>query len=65
MACRFLKHYAEILPHPFIRVHKSHIINIHCVTSYHKGLGGYVILNDKTEIDISANYKESFMRWFK
>lgn len=65
MACRFLKHYAEILPHPFIRVHKSHIININCVTSYHKGLGGYVLLNDKTEIDISPNYKESFLQWFK
>lgn len=65
MACRFLKHYAEILPYPFVRVHKSHIINIHCVKSYHKSLGGYVILNDKTEIDISANYKEEFLKYFK
>lgn len=65
MACRFLKHYAEILPFPFIRVHKSHIINIQCVKSYHKGLGGYVILNDNSEIDISANYKENFLQFFK
>lgn len=65
MACRFLKHYAEILPFPFIRVHKSHIINIHCVKSYHKGLGGYVLLNDNSEIDISQNYKENFMQFFK
>lgn len=65
MACRFLKHYAEILPYPFIRVHKSHIINLNWVKSYHKGLGGYVILNNNTEIDISANYKESFLKFFK
>jgi len=65
MACRFLKHYAEILPYPFVRVHKSHIINVHCVKSYHKSLGGYVVLNDKTEIDISANYKEEFLKYFK
>ena len=65
MACRFLKHYAEILPSPFVRVHKSHIINIQCVKSYHKSLGGYVVLNDNTEIDISANYKDAFLKFFK
>jgi two-component system LytT family response regulator len=65
MACRFLKHYDEILSYPFIRVHKSHIINIECVKSYHKNAGGYVVLNDKTEVDISANYKEDFLKHFK
>ena len=65
MACRFLKHYDEILSYPFIRVHKSHIINVECVKSYHKNAGGYVVLNDKTEVDISANYKENFLNYFK
>jgi two-component system, LytTR family, response regulator len=65
MACRFLKHYDEILSYPFIRVHKSHIINIECVKSYHKNAGGYVVLTDKTEVDISANYKENFLNYFK
>jgi two-component system LytT family response regulator len=65
MACRFLKHYDEILPYPFVRVHKSHIINIECVSSYHKNLGGYVVLTDRTEVDISPNYKESFLKHFK
>ncbi|CAN5906970.1 LytTR family DNA-binding domain-containing protein [soil metagenome] len=65
MACRFLKHYDEILPYPFIRVHKSHIINIEFVISYHKNTGGYVVLSDKTEVDISANYKEEFLKYFK
>ncbi len=65
MACRFLKHYDEILSYPFIRVHKSHIINVECVKSYHKNSGGYVVLSDKSEVDISANYKEEFLKYFK
>ena len=65
MACRFLKHYDEILAYPFIRVHKSHIINLECVKSYHKNAGGYVVLEDKTEVDISESYKEKFLEYFK
>lgn len=65
MVCRFLKHFNEILPYPFIRVHKSHIINIHSVISYHKNSGGYVVLEDNTEIEISPSYKEEFLKLFK
>lgn len=65
MACRFLKHYDELLSYPFVRVHKSHIINVECVKSYHKNDGGYVLLNDKSQVDISANYKEEFLSYFK
>jgi two-component system LytT family response regulator len=63
MACRFLKHFSEILPLPFIRVHKSHIINLNCVKSYNKG--GIITLNDATEIEISPTYKEDFLRNFR
>lgn len=65
MVCRFLKHFTEILPFPFIRVHKSHIININSVKSYHKGTGGYVTLIDGSEIEISPSYKEEFLKAFK
>jgi len=65
MVCRFLKHFSEILPYPFIRVHKSHIINSAYVKSYHKNSGGYVTLEDGTEIEISSSYKEEFLRLFK
>jgi two-component system LytT family response regulator len=63
MVCRFLKHFSEILPLPFIRVHKSHIINLNCVKSYNKG--GIITLNDATEIEVSPTYKEDFLRNFK
>lgn len=65
MVCRFLKHFTEILPLPFVRIHKSHIINIHFVKSYHKGAGGYVMLNDGTEVEVSAAYKEQFLIAFQ
>ncbi len=65
MACRFLKHYAEMLPYPFVRVHKSHVINLNCVKSYHKSMGGYVVLDDEKEIYISAGYKKEFLKHFK
>jgi two-component system LytT family response regulator len=63
MVCRFLKHFTEILPFPFIRVHKSHIINVNFVKAYNKG--GYVTLYDNTEIEVSATYKEAFLKNFK
>ncbi len=62
MVCRFLKYFTEVLPYPFIRVHKSHIVNINFVISYHKAAGGYVTMLDKSEIEISAAYKEDFLR---
>jgi len=65
MVCRFLKHFTEILPFPFIRVHKSHIININFVKSYHKGTGGYVTMIDESEVEISPSYKEEFLKAFK
>ncbi len=63
MVCRFLKHFAEILPHPFVRVHKSHIINSNCVKSYNKG--GTLTLNDGSEIEVSQTYKDDFLKGFK
>lgn len=65
MACRFLKHYQEILSSPFLRVHRSHIINLNYVQSYNKAMGGYVILEDKKEVYISANYKDEFLKVYK
>lgn len=65
MVCRFLKHFSEILPYPFIRVHKSHIINVNFIKSYHKAEGGYVLLEDKSEIEVSPAYKEEFLKIFK
>ncbi|MCD0464542.1 hypothetical protein [Flavobacterium sp. ENC] len=38
-------------------------MNMNCVKSYNKG--GFVTLNDGAEIEVSATYKEEFLRNFK
>lgn len=63
MVCRFLKHFENILPFPFIRVHKSHIINANFVKAYHKS--GYIILQDDSEVELSNSYKDAFLTVFK
>jgi two-component system LytT family response regulator len=65
MVCRLLKYFDEILPYPFLRVHKSHIINVNAVKSYHKSSGGIIVLEDETEIEISLSYKSEFFKLFK
>lgn len=63
MACRFLKHFGDMLPLPFLRVHKSHIVNLDFIKKYNKG--GYITLEDGAEVEISPTYKEDFLRNFK
>ena len=65
MVCRLLKYFDELLTYPFLRVHKSHIINVNAVKSYHKSLGGIILLEDHTEIEVSAAYKEDFLSMLK
>ena len=61
MICKFLKHFDEILEAPFVRIHRSFIINTRFVRSYSKTAGGTVTLTDGTELEVSATYKEQFM----
>lgn len=63
MVCRFLKHFDDLLENPFVRVHRSHIININFVKSYHKN--GEIILKDGAEIEVSGTYKDNFLGIFK
>jgi two-component system, LytTR family, response regulator len=63
MVCRFLKHFEEILAHPFQRVHKTHIINVDFVKAYHKS--GYISLLDGSEVEVSPTYKEAFLACFE
>ena len=62
MVCRFLKYFDELLDFPLVRVHRSHIVNFNFVKSYHKN--GEIILQDNTEIEVSASYKEQFLKLF-
>ena len=65
MVCRLLKYFADLLPNPFLRVHKTHIINTDFVKTYHKSAGGYIIMSDNAEVELSPNYKEAFLGRFQ
>lgn len=62
---RVLKAFEEMLcDQGFMRVHKSHIINLEQIKSYHKGRGGTVELSDGYEIEVSPNRKQEFLAYF-
>ena len=54
---RTLKNFEEVLtPNvSFLRCHKSYLINTNFITEYIKSEGGYIILNNKTEIPVSSD----------
>lgn len=62
LICKFLKHFDELLDAPFIRVHRSFIVNLHFIKSYSKAAGGYITLQDGSEIEVSATYKEQLLK---
>lgn len=62
---KVLKHFEELVDElPFMRVHKSHLINMHHVSTYYKGRGGTAIMADGAEIEISMHKKDDFLNWF-
>lgn len=62
MICKFLKHFDDLLTVPFVRIHRSFIVNINFVKAYSKSAGGFVTLLDGSEMEVSATYKEQLMK---
>lgn len=61
-----MKHYEELLPPDlFIRVHHSHLINIKHMVRFLKTDGGYAVMSDGAQVEISRRKKESFMQLFE
>ena len=46
----------------FFRSHQSHLINIKYISHYEKGLGGTIIMTDKSRIPVSSRKKELFIQ---
>jgi len=60
-----MKEFVDLLSeYGFIRIHKSHLINMSYIESFDKTDGGYVILKDKTEIPVSRRKKNELLEWF-
>lgn len=57
-----LKEYEGILPEKrFFRTHQSHIINLDYVKKFVREDGGYVLMDDGTEILVARRRKEEFI----
>lgn len=66
MICRTLKFYEELLTDSgFLRIHKSHLINLDHVVKYTRGKGGQVTMSNNTVIDVSPNKKDELMEKFE
>lgn len=65
MICRTLKFYDQVLSEfDFVRVHKSHLVNINYVKKYLKGKGGQIEMQDGSFVDVSASKKQNFLSKF-
>jgi two-component system, LytTR family, response regulator len=66
MICRTLKFYEELLAESgFLRVHKSHLINLEHVVKYHRGKGGEITMTDGSIVPVSPQKKDAFMERFE
>ncbi len=58
-----IKRYEEQFePDPaFMRVHRSHLVNLQYVDTYVRSDGGYLVLKDGSEVNVSTLYKEELL----
>lgn len=60
-----LKHFEELFPKTlFYRVHKSYLVNIEQIKTYHKKTGKIIMSNDKAIIIAKRRQKEFFEKYF-
>ncbi|MCU0432700.1 MAG: LytTR family DNA-binding domain-containing protein [Bacteroidia bacterium] len=60
---RLLRNYEEqLLEAGFIRVHNSHLVNVKHVRHYQRGDGGYLIMSDKSNVEVSRSRKKEVLR---
>jgi two-component system LytT family response regulator len=60
---RTLKDYEDILSslHNFIRVHKTHLVNADHISSFIKADGGYIIMSDGSQVEVSRRKKQELI----
>lgn len=63
LICKTLKEYQELLEgYQFIRTHQSHLVNLHKITAYVKTEGGYIAMEDGSQIPISRLKREEVLK---
>jgi two-component system LytT family response regulator len=62
MSSRTLGEYEDMFQgENFFRVHRSHLVNLDHVKKYIKGEGGYVVLSDNSQVEVSRRKKVEFL----
>lgn len=62
LICRTLKDIEELLgENHFLRVHQSHLVNVNNIKQFIRSDGGYLVMNDNTEIPIARSKRDYFM----
>ncbi len=49
----------------FLRIHKSYIVNLSVIQSYHKGKGGTVVLKNGKSLPVASSKKAILLSYFK
>jgi len=59
---KVLKYFAQLEDEAhFLRVHKSHIVNLNEVKAYKKGRGGSLLMSNNREVEVSINKKKELL----
>lgn len=62
MASKPIGEYEELLQEErFFRIHRSYLINLDHIKKYVKGDGGYVVMSDGAEVEVSRRKKNDFI----
>jgi two-component system LytT family response regulator len=62
IASRTLGEYEQMFAEDnFFRIHRSHLINLEHVKKYIKGEGGYVVMSDNSQVEVSRRNKTDFL----
>lgn len=45
----------------FMKVHRAHLVNLNYVDTFSKADGGFLLMKDGAQVDVSRNYRESLL----
>lgn len=66
LVSKTLKYFETILSeNGFVRIHKSYLVNVNYITTYKKGKGGTVVLNNGKELSVAPSKKAVLLSFFQ
>ncbi len=55
----------QLIDKGFFRIHKSYLVNLNAIKSYHKGKGGTVVLNNGKSLPVASSKKAGLLSFYK